>query len=158
MDLDCVVTHPAAPSNLPGTTHTAGFAAAQEEQLKHTDSEQFGQGVGYEFVPLAMEFFGRLGCDASRFLSELGNIAASDGHVRKGAFVQSMRQELSFALCCGNARIYFQSTVFIAQALGRQFMPVASACTTRVVRCSQCYFFGFSGTGHWPPGWPAGRP
>jgi hypothetical protein len=121
--LDCVVTHPAASSYLPGASRTAGFAAARAERLKHADFEQFGSGAGYEFVPLAMESYGRLGRDASRFLSELGDIAASDGRVRKGAFVRSVRQELSCALCRGNSAMYFQSTFSIAQAVGRQFMP-----------------------------------
>ena len=60
-----------------------GSAAAQAERLKHTDYEQFGSGVGYAFLPLAMESYGRLGRDASCFLFGLGDIAASDGHVRK---------------------------------------------------------------------------
>ena len=101
---------------------TAGFAAAQAERLKHTDFEQFSTGEGYEFVPLAIESKGRLGREASRFLSELGDIAASDGRVGKGAFVRSERQELSCALCRGNGAMYFQSTFSIAQAMGRQFV------------------------------------
>ena len=70
-----------------------------------------------------MESYRRLGRDASRFLSELGDIAASDGRVRKGAFVRSVRQELSCAVCRGNGAMYFQSTFSIAQAVGCQFMP-----------------------------------
>ena len=53
-------------------------------------------------MPLAMESYGRLGREASRFLSDLGDIAASDGRLRKAAFVRSVRQELSCALCRGN--------------------------------------------------------
>ena len=111
--LDCVVTHPAGSSYLPNASQTAGFAAARAEQLKHTDFEQFGQGAGYEFVPVAIESYRRLGHEASRFLLELGNIAASDGHVRKGAFVRSVQQELSSscAPCPGNCATYFQTIV-----------------------------------------------
>ena len=77
--LVCVVTHPAASAYLPGAARTAGFAAARAERLKHTDFEQFGSGVSYDFVPVAMESYGRLGRAASRFLSALGDFAASDG-------------------------------------------------------------------------------
>ena len=71
----------------------------------------------------AMELNGRLGREASSFLSELRDIAASNGRVHKGAFVRSVRQELSCALCSGNSAMYFQSTFYIAQAVGRQFIP-----------------------------------
>ena len=60
-------------------------------------------------MPLAMESYGRLGREASRFLSDLGDIAASDGRLRKAAFVRSVRQELSCALCRGNGGMYFDS-------------------------------------------------
>ena len=35
--LDCVVTHPAAPSYLPGASQTVGFPAAWMEQVKRSD-------------------------------------------------------------------------------------------------------------------------
>ena len=70
-----------------------------------------------------MELYKRLGREASSFLSELRDIAASDGRVHKGAFVRNVRQELSCALCSVNSAVYFQSTFYIAQAVGRQFIP-----------------------------------
>ena len=71
-----------------------------------------------------MESYGRLGRETSDFLSELGDIVASDGRMSKGAFVRSVQQELSCALCLGNSAMYFQSTFPTVQAVGRPFTPV----------------------------------
>ena len=49
------------------------------------------------YVPLGMESYGRLGREASRFFSDLGDVAASDGRLCKATFVQSVRQELRCA-------------------------------------------------------------
>ena len=57
------------------------------------------------------------------FLSDLGDIAASDGRARKATFVRSLRQELSRVLFRGNGGIFFQSTFSIARAVFRQFTP-----------------------------------
>ena len=85
--MDCVVTHFIAPSYLTCASQTAGYAAEGMERKKRSDFERFVLGAGYDFVPLAMESYGRLGREASRFLSDLGDIAASDGRLRKATFV-----------------------------------------------------------------------
>ena len=121
--LDCVVTHPAAATYARAASRTPGSAALRAEHSKRQEFQQFGDGAGYEFVPLAMESFGRLGQAASRYLSELGDIAAAGGRVSKSSFVRSARQELSCALCRGNGRMYFEATFNIARAAGRSFMP-----------------------------------
>ena len=90
-------------------------------------------------VPLAMESYGLLGREASRFLSELGDIAAYDVRVCKGAFVQSVRQELSCALCHGNGAMYYRSTFSIAQSVYRQFMP---SCDCPVDESGEMYPLG----------------
>jgi hypothetical protein len=52
-----------------------------------------GGGGGYTFVPLAMESYGRLGKEASGFLSKLGDIAAAGSRgVSKAAFVRAAQQ------------------------------------------------------------------
>ena len=48
---------------------------------------------------------------------------------------------------------WYQSIGSLARA---QYLH--SNCDRRRSSVNQCYFFGFSGTGHWSPGWPAGRP
>jgi hypothetical protein len=73
--------------------------------------------------PLVAESYGRLGVEAARFLSQLGDIAAEGGKVSKELFVRTARQELSCALCRGNGLMYYRSTFEIALAGGRAFLP-----------------------------------
>jgi hypothetical protein len=121
--LDCVVTHPAAATYAQRASQEAGSAAALAETRKRQAFERFGDGAGYEFVPLAVESFGRLGKDAARFLNDLGDVAAADGCASKEAFVRTVRQELSCALCRGNARMYDRSLISVARGVGRGFSP-----------------------------------
>jgi hypothetical protein len=121
--LDCVVTHPAAASYVRAASRMAGAAVLRAEQAKRRDFDSLGQGGGYDFIPLAVESFGRLGLEASRFLSDLGDVAAAGGTASKAAFVRSVRQELSCALCRGNGRMYSRHMFCIARTAGRQFMP-----------------------------------
>ena len=67
--------------------------------------------------------FGKLGKDAARFLSDLDDVATSDGCTSQFALVRTVRQELSCALCRGNARMYNQSLLALARGAGRGFMP-----------------------------------
>ena len=81
--LDCVVTHPATASYARGASRQAGFAAAKAETNKRRAFGLFSDCVGYEFLPLAGESFGRLGKDAARFLIDFSDVAASDGYSSK---------------------------------------------------------------------------
>jgi hypothetical protein len=81
------------------------------------------EDAGYEFVPLAVESYWRLGGAASSFLSSLGDIVAADGRVSKAAFMRSARAELSCQLCHGNGRMIYASTFVIVRARGRTFTP-----------------------------------
>ena len=121
--LDCVVTHPAAASFVREAAQTAGSAAAKAETRKRRAFQVFGEGSAYEFVPLAVESFGRMGLAASRFLSELGDLAAEGTRVSKAAFVRGVRRELSCALCKGNARMYYNSMSRIAVNVGNNYRP-----------------------------------
>jgi hypothetical protein len=121
--LDCVVTHPAAASYVRRAASTTGSAAAAAEHRKKQAFQEFGQGSAYEFIPLAVESYGRLGVEASRFLSTLGDLAAEGGGVSKERFVRNARQELSCALCRGNSHIYHRSLFAIARRVGRLFRP-----------------------------------
>ena len=122
--LDCVVTHPAAASLATAASKRAGAAAAKAEQGKRREFQEFGDGAGYDFVPLAVESFGRLGLAASRFLSALGDVAESRGaEVSKARFVRHARQELSCALVRGNGRVYRKHAMQLARAAGVQFTP-----------------------------------
>ena len=72
---------------------------------------------------LAKETFGGLGRKASRFLSELGNITESHGHVHKGAIVRIVRPESRCALCRGDGAMCLQSKFSVVQAVARLFIP-----------------------------------
>ena len=74
--------------------------------MKRRNFNAIGHDVGYDFIPLAGESFGWWGLEASRFLSDLGDVAAAGGTASKATFVRSARQELSCALCRGNGRMY----------------------------------------------------
>ena len=120
--MDCVVTHPVAASFVRDAAEVAGSAAAKAELRKQRAFEEFGEGSAYDFIPLAVESFGRMGSAASRFLSELGDLAAGGGNrVSKAAFVRGVRRELSCALCKGNARMYYKSLSRIAVNVGSDF-------------------------------------
>ena len=106
------------------STLRARAAAAKAEREKRREFEEFGDGAGYVFVPLAAESFGRLGLSASRFLSTLGDIAqARAADVSKARFVRHARQELSCALVRGNGRVYSKYMMQYARAAGVQFLP-----------------------------------
>ena len=107
--LDCVVTHPTAASYVKHASRETGWAAARAEREKKQKFDAFGQGAAFDFCPLAMESYGRLGVQASRFLSALGDLAASGGGVSKAMFVRQARQELSCALCRGISNTYYNA-------------------------------------------------
>ena len=99
VDLDCVVPHPTAASYVHGTSRLARFAAGKSETNKRRAIELYIDGTGCELLPLAGESFERLGEEAARFLSDLREVAASDGFTSKSAFVRTIQQESSCALC-----------------------------------------------------------
>ena len=126
---DCVVTHPAAASYVRDADHTDGSAAAKAELRKQRAFDEFAPGSAYEFRPLAVETYGRLGTVATRFLSELGDIASQGSRVSKAAFVRGVKRELSCALCKGNARLYYKRLSSIASHIGSHYQP---GCDTPV--------------------------
>ena len=94
----------------------------QRSGMKGERFERLSDVAGYEFVPLAVESFGRLGKEAARLLNDLGDVAA-DGCASKDTFVRIVRQELSCALCKGNAQLYDRSLISVARGVGRGFSP-----------------------------------
>ena len=77
----------------------------------------------YDFVPFAVESYGRLGASAQSFLKELGEVAAARGSISKAAFVKSAFREVSCALQRGLGLQYGRALFNVARASGRQFMP-----------------------------------
>ena len=123
--LDCVVTHPTAASYVERAARETGWAAARAEQKKIQKFDAFGQGAAFDFCPLAVESYGRLGLQASRFLSALGDLAASGGGVTKARFVRRVRQELSCALCRGNSQSYYNTVLSVARRTGKNYEAAA---------------------------------
>ena len=98
---------------------------------KHRDFKNIaGEGAGYQFVPLSMELYGRLGSEAAQFLDELGHVAAESVNVSKAAFVRATHRRVSCAIVRGNARVYNKAAELIVRQSGRAFtsggdVPVA---------------------------------
>ena len=110
--------NPTAAPSAWGASQDAEFTAALAETRKLV-LERFGDGAGYEFVPLGVESFGRLGKDATRFLNKLVDVAAPGSCTSKAAFVRIVRHKLSCALCRGNAGMYDCSLISVARGGGR---------------------------------------
>ena len=121
--VDVVVTHPARQDCLGQACTRAGFAAKRAEDGKVREFRRFGDAGQYEFVPFAVESYGRLGASGQTFLKRMGDVAAGRGNISKSAFVKSAYREVSCALQRGIGLMYARSTLNIARASGRQFMP-----------------------------------
>mgnify|MGYP001787467346 CR=1 FL=1 len=122
--LDVVVTHPSQQAHVNQACTRAGHAAAQAERAKVSEFRRIGEDAGqYDFVPFAVESYGRLGTSAQSFLKQLGDVAAARGSISRAAFVRSAYREVSCALQRGLGLMYGRSLFNIARASGRQFMP-----------------------------------
>ena len=120
---DVVVTHAAAASYLPKAAYESGAAAARAEQRKRTSVGNMVANAGFDFVPLATESYGFMGKAALQLLSDVGDIAASSGRVKKHAFIRAALTRLSCTLARGNGRMYATSVFAVSRALGRNYMP-----------------------------------
>jgi hypothetical protein len=120
--LDIVVTHPARRDLLGQTCSRAGFAAKRAKDGKARNFRRFGDRGQYEFVPFAVESYGRLGASVQNFLKRMGDVAAGRGKISKSAFVKSAYREVSCALQRGNGMMCARLTLNLARASGRHFM------------------------------------
>ena len=117
--VDVLVTHPARQDCLGQACTRTGLAAQRAEENKVRAFRRFGDAGQYEFVPFALESYGRLGASAQTFLKRLRDIAGR-GNISKSAFVCSAYKEVSCALQRGIRLMYARSTLNIACASGRQ--------------------------------------
>ena len=85
--------------------------------------EQFVDKPQYEFVPFAMETYGRLGPKATAFVKEIADIAVSSGRVSKSRFMMNSYILLSCALQKWNSAMYAKAQVAAARASGKKYMP-----------------------------------
>lgn len=122
--VDVVVVHPSQQQYLAGAAARAGHAAVGAERGKVNSFRQLGQDAGqYDFVPFALESYGRLGSPAQSFLKELGTVASSRQGISRAAFLRSAYREVSCALQRGLGLMYGRALFNVARASGRQFMP-----------------------------------
>jgi hypothetical protein len=86
--VDVVVTHPAQLAYVSQACTRVGHAAARAEAAKVAEFRRIGEVAGqYDFVPFAVESYGRLGASAQTFLKALGSVAPSRGTISQAAFV-----------------------------------------------------------------------
>ena len=71
--VDVVVTHPVQHATLKGASKHAGHAAQRAEDGKVRAFRKFADAGQYEFVPFALESYGRLGVSGQSFLKWLGD-------------------------------------------------------------------------------------
>jgi hypothetical protein len=121
--VDVTVTHPLGVNALSAASRTDGSAAAAAETRKVSDWQQFADSPQYEFVPFAVETYGRLGPKAVQHIRELGEIAASSGRISKSVFVMNAYKLIACTVQKGNSLMYAQSLTAIARATGQHFMP-----------------------------------
>ena len=121
---------------IPGASQLPGFASAKAETTERRAFELFGDGAYYECLQVAGEVFGRLGKDAVHVLSDPGDVVASDSCASKSAFVRTERQELSCALCLGNAGMYDRPCSRWLKMMGGVLSPGWRGQLTRLVTFS----------------------
>ena len=99
-----------------------GAAAAIREGEKVAQYTRQGDR-GFTFWPFVVEAHGRYGKKAWDVVNALSNLAAERGKVSKRDFKCSLTQEVSVALCCGNAAMYAYGHACQARAqnLGHRF-------------------------------------
>lgn len=121
--VDVTVVHPLGQERLKSAWRKAGEAAVWAETNKRTRWEEFVDKPQYEFVPFAMETYGRLGPKATAFVKEIAEIAVSSGRVSKSRFMMNAYMMLSCALQKWNCAMYAKAQVAVARAAGKRFMP-----------------------------------
>ena len=119
--IDTTVVHPLRCAYLDRASREDGAAAKAAARTKVLDWEKFTDHPAYEFVPFAVESYGKLGVAAEEFVRELGEIAASSGRISKSRFVMSAYTALSCTLQKWNAYVYAQSLQAIVRDSGKNF-------------------------------------
>ena len=121
--VDVTLTHPLRSKVLAGASRDDASAARAAERRKVNDWKQFTGNPAYEFVPFAIESFGKLGPRAEEFVRELGEIAAMSGRVSKSVFVMNAYRAISCVVQTWNGHMYAQTLTAIARSCGENFMP-----------------------------------
>ena len=129
--VDVSVVHPAASTYVNAAARAEGSAAAVRDHAKRAQYEN-SDPLGYAFVPLSTETFGRLGKPAMALLNKLAECASASGVVKDGFVVNSLR-ELSVGLCRGNCVLYKRSLYALARVSGTAFRAGADIPTSEII-------------------------
>ncbi len=121
--IDVSVVHPAAETYVQDAANTDGAAAAVRGARK-VEKYSCGQaGGGYDFEPVIVETYGRLGEPAFELLQRLAGIAAASGKVDEGKFIENTLKEMSVALCRGNGSILAAGQKVLVHVTGHDVQP-----------------------------------
>lgn len=130
--VDVSVVHPAASTYVNAAARAEGSAAAVRDHAKRAQYEN-SDPLGYAFVPLSTETFGRLGKPAMALLNKLAECASASGVVFKDGFVVNALRELSVGLCRGNCVLYKRSLYALARVSGTAFRAGADIPTSEII-------------------------
>ena len=85
--------------------------------------------LGYAFVPLSTETFGRLGNSTMALLNKLAEYASASGVAFKDSFAVKALRSLSVGLCRGNCLLNKRSLYALARASSNAFLAGANILT-----------------------------
>ena len=128
--VDVSVVHPAASTYVNAAARAGGSAAAVRDHAsaKYENSDS----LGFAFVPLSAQTFGRLGIPAMALLNKLAECASASGVVFKDGFAVNALRELSVGLCRGNCVLYKCSLYALARVSGTAFRAGADILTSEI--------------------------
>ena len=103
--VDVSVTHPLCDSYLQSAAASRGAAAAKRQAHKKNIYATKAAEMGVEFVGFAVETFGTLSDDATKFLQVLAAYYSKGDNVQYSNFMRWARCVLSVGLQRGNSRV-----------------------------------------------------
>ena len=110
-------------------TRAERSSAAVRDHVKRSQYENLDP-LGYAFVPLSTETFGRLGKPAMAVLYRLAECALGSGVVSKDGFDLNAVRELSVGLYRSNCALYKRSLYALARVSGNAFRAGAEVATS----------------------------
>jgi hypothetical protein len=121
LNIDVVITHPASRTLRSRASKEPGAAARVAEENKRRDHASGGTR-GYNFVPFAVETYGRLGHSAISLLRDWAKDAAASGGFERDVYLTWIKRELSVRLVRGNARSFRGFVGALTWCIGQRFV------------------------------------
>ena len=111
---------PTSKTYVAAAERTPGDCSDTREKEKHRAFRGHGE-AGLGFRAFAVETYGRLGHDAMRLLRDIAQVASSTGRVNRARLLSSAFQQISVAVCIGNAEMIRRNLDKYVKASGRIF-------------------------------------